>query len=274
MRLFFAVALVLALAACAGPSGIQSVSVNLLEANYQPVPVKKGVTLQFLANGEEPCVANAATGWADDSQRMLDAFFARGYAQIGSSLAPASTAINHRELAIAQAKNVKAGCVLILPPKQIDAQTWALGAVFFALRTDDRAFRPYGWVFADLTPEQRDAQTRKSGAFVRYVLVGSPAFRASVLPGDIIVKFEGNDIFSDDGLMLATQQAFEEDRVLIVVDRQGKEIEIPLRIEPWKLPGMSDADADWYRELRELRDLGILSVDEYRQKREARLRRQ
>lgn len=52
----------------------------------------------------------------------------------------------------------------------------------------------FGVQLADLTPEQRAAIQRNTGAVIDIVMENSPAFVANVLPGDILIRVNGSDV--------------------------------------------------------------------------------
>lgn len=52
----------------------------------------------------------------------------------------------------------------------------------------------FGVQLADLTPEQRVAIERNTGAVINVVLENSPALVANILPGDILIRLNGVDV--------------------------------------------------------------------------------
>jgi S1-C subfamily serine protease len=70
------------------------------------------------------------------------------------------------------------------------------------------------------------AETKKlnarSGAYVSDVVEDSPAEKAGILEGDVIVKFDGGRIDDRDELIGAVRRADPGDEVPVVVDRKGE----------------------------------------------------
>jgi serine protease Do len=67
-------------------------------------------------------------------------------------------------------------------------------------------------------------------AVVERVEPGSPAQRAGVAAGDLILSFDGNKISSFKELQLAVQQTLPGDTVMIEVSREGQTYRLPLTV--------------------------------------------
>jgi serine protease Do len=94
-----------------------------------------------------------------------------------------------------------------------------------------------GWHVAPLSDEQRMALQRNTGFVVNFVMEGSPAFRANILPGDIIIALDGNIAGSEEEFQKLTRQRANQ-IVKITILRRGTEqiIELKLNALP---PGVS-----------------------------------
>jgi S1-C subfamily serine protease len=51
---------------------------------------------------------------------------------------------------------------------------------------------------AELTPDQRKKYERNNGVVVRYAVEGSPAFNANIIPGDLIIGIDNNNVLSGE----------------------------------------------------------------------------
>lgn len=113
-------------------------------------------------------------------------------------------------------------------PTQITVDTYENAAVFFR-SAKEPCFKAIGWVFRELTPEQRTSFGRNTGAYVAYVRSGSPAFYANILEGDLIVALQGKQIrMLDDAC--ETNLENTPGRLMVTVLRNGKEVDIQLEL--------------------------------------------
>ena len=93
--------------------------------------------------------------------------------------------------------------------------------------------RPYlGVSYAMITKESALLNEVPAGAFVQSILTDSPAFRAGILPGDIVVKVDGKNIV-DNEIVLATyiNKMKIGDSVKLIVWRDKKEMEFTVVLE-------------------------------------------
>jgi serine protease Do len=84
-----------------------------------------------------------------------------------------------------------------------------------------------GWLgvsVQDVTKKLAESRKLKAsaGAYVSDVSDGSPAEKAGILEGDVIVKFDGRSIDDRDELMSAVRRSGPGDEVTVVVDRMGE----------------------------------------------------
>ncbi|NNE94377.1 MAG: PDZ domain-containing protein [Verrucomicrobiales bacterium] len=97
--------------------------------------------------------------------------------------------------------------------------------VFNAIVLKKPLIRGYlGLQLTDLSPRLALGLGLRStrGALVREVTKGSPAAKAGLLPGDIILKFDGRDANTADETLSRIRRKKTGDRVAITVLRQGK----------------------------------------------------
>ena len=177
-----------------------------------------------LADGATPVIQRS-----NDMRRDVDIALSRGYVIVGQSSLNGSAQSD--AMLIAQAKAVRATLVLlsstftesrsittplVLPNNQTTYSTGRVGsanynsssttygttvvpittqqqrydqnAVYFVKST--RTYR-VGVMFDNLTPELRTRYERNTGALVRVVMEGTPAFTANVLVGDVVTEING-----------------------------------------------------------------------------------
>ena len=93
--------------------------------------------------------------------------------------------------------------------------------------------RPFlGVEYRQITKEISEASGKPIGAFVQRVLENSPASKAGIQVGDIILYV--NDIRLDDtenSLSKIVKAQSTESEIPLVVDRGGKEIKLTLKLE-------------------------------------------
>ncbi len=79
-----------------------------------------------------------------------------------------------------------------------------------------------------VTPEiaQEKGLAVSKGAMVGDVLPGTPADKAGIRPGDIIISFDGKEISSMDDLIIETRKHKVGEKVKLGVLREGKEITV------------------------------------------------
>lgn len=75
----------------------------------------------------------------------------------------------------------------------------------------------------DLTPEQRMVIERNTGVFVATVIENTPAFVANILPGDILIRFNGVDVQNTKHVGELMDAASVNSRCKLTVLRNGKE---------------------------------------------------
>jgi hypothetical protein len=95
----------------------------------------------------------------------------------------------------------------------------------------DPAKMPFGTSSVPLPDEVRNSLKRNTGVFVKVVIRGTPAFRANILEGDVIVKINDADVVDRPGFMAqCTQYAGQTVDVSII--RDGQLVVIRVRLNP------------------------------------------
>ena len=94
-----------------------------------------------------------------------------------------------------------------------------------------------GWLgvyIQDLTPELASKFSIKSGVLVTKVMKGSPADKAGIKSGDIIVKFNGKPVKSVSDLQLMVISTKPGSRVPVLIVRDGKYKHVTVKIGKMK----------------------------------------
>ena len=97
--------------------------------------------------------------------------------------------------------------------------------------TYGKVIRGYlGVYIADITSDLAAKLGTKHGVLVRRVEPNSPAFEAGIKPGDIIIKYNGEEVKNIADLQLKVMNTKPNSRVNIEVIRNGKRISIPVKV--------------------------------------------
>ncbi|KKS16713.1 MAG: 2-alkenal reductase [candidate division WWE3 bacterium GW2011_GWB1_41_6] len=97
---------------------------------------------------------------------------------------------------------------------------------------EGRIIRPYmGVSYTMITKEIASLRRLPEGAFVSRVVVDSPARKAGLERGDIIVKFGGKDVAGDNSLSRLISGSKVGDRVDLVIDRSGQQQDLSVTLE-------------------------------------------
>ena len=100
------------------------------------------------------------------------------------------------------------------------------GAIFFA------KVRPKVGIFYLPTDEEtRKRLQTNAGVIVKEVMEGSPAFRADILPGDVILAIENDQIQSAENCQQMINK-YEGQNVVFHLNRDGKSLEKKIEILP------------------------------------------
>lgn len=166
----------------------------------------------------------------DDSDRDAKALAAKGYFVIGESNFSAAT-IPFSEYQMREMAGRIGAQVVLISQKDSATASAALrftipdttfGAVFMALRK----YR-FGAVVEPLDEETRRNLGVNFGVRVIAVVEGSPADRAGILPGDILLKIEADDVMSASAL----QQSIDRHEGLVSVELMRAKSRIEKRVE-------------------------------------------
>lgn len=103
--------------------------------------------------------------------------------------------------------------------------------VIHDLITYGKVIRGYlGVYIADITSDLASKLGIKHGVLVERVVPNSPAFKAGIKPGDIIVKYNGEEVRDTADLQLKVMNTKPNSWVNIEVIRNGKRINIPVKV--------------------------------------------
>lgn len=119
---------------------------------------------------------------AGDHRRLA----AKGLVSIGTGYFP-GTEPEARAAAIAQGQVVGAEHILFYPPSAEAGDEWI--AIYYV-----RFQLPFGATFRDLRAGERKVVSGAGGVVLGSIVGGTPASRANLLPGDIVVKCDGKAI--------------------------------------------------------------------------------
>lgn len=92
-----------------------------------------------------------------------------------------------------------------------------------------------GWIgieAQDVTPELAESfkLSQTHGSLIAGVLRGSPAERAGIRPGDILLEIDGRDVTDSSSMLNLITALKPEKRAILKVAREEKELEIPVVI--------------------------------------------
>lgn len=94
--------------------------------------------------------------------------------------------------------------------------------------------QPLGALVENLTVEQRKALGTNSGVSVQGVVRGSPAFQHDILPGDILMKINGDRVTGVGSFMSSIRQhAGQAIRLTIQRGGESRDMSITLNADPW-----------------------------------------
>jgi serine protease Do len=97
---------------------------------------------------------------------------------------------------------------------------------------EGRIIRPYiGISYTVVTKEIAEIRDLPEGVFISRVLPDSPASKAGLERGDIVMSFDGIQINSENSLARLLSQRRVGDRVELLVDREGRELRISVILE-------------------------------------------
>jgi membrane-associated protease RseP (regulator of RpoE activity) len=180
--------LVLAIAGCA------TVSHTTTEPSPQPLPPEETGQYETVTGREpalvadlraapppaEPEIADGRNIGAEEKRLRL-----QSYMRIGTSRFAADDA-GMREKALRQGQRVGANRLIVYPADASSTETTVAYYVRFKL--------PFGATFRDLRPAEMSALGTGGGVAIGTIVGDSPASRANLLTGDIVLKCDGKAI--------------------------------------------------------------------------------
>lgn len=151
-----------------------------------------------------------------DRRRLV----AQGNVAIGHGAFPGDAA-QAREAAIAHGARVGAERVLLYAPEPAGTDWIAVYYVRFQL--------PFGATFRDLRAGERKMAGGAGGVVLGSIVGGTPASRANLMAGDIVVRCEGNAI-TDRGAFQAMLRQHAGRPVTLTLVRNGETLERVVRL--------------------------------------------
>lgn len=109
----------------------------------------------------------------------------------------------------------------------ITVQRYAYNAIYWRQEKP----RVLGVQTDNLPDEMRMALKRNTGAIIKMVINDSPAFRANLLPGDVLIKIDDTSIDSSEDFTQKVPTFAGKECVLTVL-RDGKETKLPVKLNP------------------------------------------
>jgi membrane-associated protease RseP (regulator of RpoE activity) len=220
------IALLLLLAGCAsGPGTVSAPSTPASvppeeTGRYETVPGREPALVADLRAAPAPATPEIVDGnnAASDEKRLRPQSLMR----IGTSHFAASDA-NARGKAVRQAERVGADRVIVYAPAPGDGDLVVAYYVRFRL--------PFGATFRDLRAAERTDAAASGGVAIGTVVDGSPASRANLLAGDIVVKCDDAPIVgrSDFQNMLRAKAGHP---VTLTIVRNGESLQRVVRLGP------------------------------------------
>lgn len=101
-------------------------------------------------------------------------------------------------------------------------------AIYFVKSTKKLRFGIY---IDDLTPEDRLALKRNTGAKIGVVVEDTPCFYANVMPGDVLLKIDNTIIKNAEQAALVMQEYSSKPKSKFIILREDKEIELNIDLE-------------------------------------------
>lgn len=104
----------------------------------------------------------------------------------------------------------------------------------------DKSRQRLGALTDALSDDLRHKLQRNTGIIVNAVIDGTPAFRANVLKGDIILKINGEDVIDVASFQKDQLTRFADQTIILGILREDKPVEIKVHLNP-NPPAMSVA---------------------------------
>lgn len=221
----FAMAATLVLAGCA--TGSRSI--------FEPAPSPKETGHYEAIEGRGPeVVAELRAAPAPAEPQIIDGtnvaadqkkLSAQGFMQIGTAHFPAGDA-GARDDALRQGRAVGADQILVYAPSSAATDPAQPGEATYAYYV--RFKLPFGATFRDLNAKEKQSMGR-AGVRIGSVVNGTPASKANLLPGDVVVSLDGKSIASR-GEFQSMLRANAGRSVTLEIVRNGETIDRMVRL--------------------------------------------
>lgn len=216
--------LLLALGGCAslapGPSAppASAPPQSVPGSRYEPEPGRDAETVATMRAAPPPQVPELLSGKNATAEQRRQ--IARGYVNIGTAHLAGDEAAA-RDEAVRQGQQVGADRVLFYAPEAAGGEWLATYYVRFQL--------PFGATFRDLNAEERTAAGGSGGVAIGSVVANTPASRANLLGGDIVLKFDGR-AFADRGEFQNLLKTHAGRPVTLTIQRNGESLDRVVRL--------------------------------------------
>jgi hypothetical protein len=221
----------IALAVTLTVSGCATVSTGPSTAPPKPLPAEETGGYVTTPGREPALVADLRAAPAPSQPELVDGKNAsadekrlrsQSYMRIGTSHFAASDA-DAREKAVRQGERVGADRVIFYAPGADSTDTTVAYYVRFKL--------PFGATFRDLRPEEMSALGTGGGVAIGTVVNDSPASRANLLTGDIVLRCDDKAII-DRADFQSRLRAKAGQPVTLTIVRNGETLQRVVRLGP------------------------------------------
>lgn len=188
--------------------------------HYQEIPGRSPDMVAMLRNAPPPAQPEAVDGgnFAADREKLRS----ESYMQIGTSHFPAADT-NARTDAMTQAARVGADRVLFYAPAA------GAGAAELTVAYYVRFRLPFGATFRDLRADERAKLGVDGGVAIGAVIGDSPASRANLLRGDIVLEVDGTPV-ADRAAFQNLLRAHAGRAVTLTIARNGGTLKRRIRL--------------------------------------------
>jgi serine protease Do len=208
---------------------------------YHDKTAEQGLSKFIIDDNIQPEVRQGTSDPEADTVKMLeDNYGLLGYSAFFAPKLDDSQAIE-------QAKKVKASVVLLYS-KHKDTSTGVQpiylnkgGVIYTSSQADGYNQTASYWVknkppvlgigVKELTPEQRKQSGSNNGMCIAYVIKQSPAFKAQIINGDILINIDNKEI-NDNQSFKSAQDSKAGKTITILLIRDGKKIVKKVKLNP------------------------------------------
>ncbi|MBN8727892.1 MAG: PDZ domain-containing protein [Xanthomonadales bacterium] len=205
--------LVLACAACARvsvyqpPAGPGESMPGEPAVKYEAEPGRDAASVARLRAQAPPATPMLAEG--GDPLADRNRLAAQGLTRIGGLRFHAADADEARQLALAGAREVGAEEVLLYAPRNGDGEWLAACFVRFQLL--------FGATFRDLGSDEHERIGTRGGVVIGKVIAATPAARANLLPGDVVLVLNGEPVAGRAAFGALLRQHAGRDVTLVIL---------------------------------------------------------